>query len=140
MSDHKALLTASANLRRFMPTAEIDTLQDSLRGEEGEYFAGLILDTWAKIQAMPKTYDQDGKGDQAVAHLHYFMGSGDWWITERDAEPAQHQAFGLADLYGDGGELGYISIVELIRAGVELDLHWTPKTLAEIRAGKAVPA
>ncbi len=135
----QVLLEASMNLRRFMPTAEIDTLQDNIHGEEGEHFAQLILDTWAKIQAMPKTYEQDGKGEDAVTHLHYFMGSADWFITERDAEPVQHQAFGLADL-GYGPELGYISIVELIQNGVELDLHWTPKTLGEIRAGKAVPA
>ena len=128
------LLEASGNLRRFMPTDEIDTLLDNVRGEEGEYFVGLILGTWAHIQAMPKTYEQDGKGDQAVAHLHYFAPSADWYITEKDKEVTQHQAFGLADLYGDGGELGYISIVELIRNGVELDLHWTPKTLAEVRA------
>lgn len=45
---------------------------------------------------------------------------------------AQLQAFGLADL-GYGGELGYISIVELLECGAELDLHWTPQTLAEVK-------
>ncbi len=133
----EALLTAVSNLRRFMPTTEIDTLSDNIHGEEGEYFAQLILDTWKLIETMPKTYEQDDKGEEAVAHLHYFAGSADWFITERDAEPVQHQAFGLADL-GYGPELGYISIVELIQNGVELDLHWTPKTLGEIQAKQAV--
>ena len=55
----------------------------------------------------------------------------------RQMEQASIKAFGLADPFGDGGELGYISIMELRRAGVELDLYWTPKTLAEIRATRA---
>ena len=71
-----------------------------------------------------------------MVHLHYFTGSQDWYITERDTSEEQHQAFGLAD-FGDGGELGYISIAELIKHGVELDLYWKPRTLAEIRIQKA---
>jgi len=67
-----------------------------------------------------------------IAHLHYFTGSGDWYITERDTSTEQHQAFGLADL-GYGGELGYISIAELIANNVELDLHFTPQPLAQLR-------
>jgi len=35
--------------------------------------------------------------------------------------------------------MGYISIVELIRHGAELDLHWTAKPLAEVRAEKQPP-
>jgi hypothetical protein len=46
----------------------------------------------------------------------------------------QHQAFGLADLYGDGGELGYISIVELIESGIDFDLHFEPITMGELKA------
>ncbi len=85
------------------------------------------------LTTMPKTYEQDGLGDNAIAHLHYFKGSCDWYITEKDSEPdGQHQAYGLANL-GYGGEVGYISIVELIELDVELDLHFTPGTLAEIK-------
>lgn len=60
-----------------------------------------------------------------------------WYITERDMERAQFQAFGLAVLFGDGGELGYINIVELIRNGVELDMYFTPCTLEAIRKERA---
>ena len=87
----------------------------------------------AVIGGMPKTYDQDGMGDAAVAHLHYFRGAADWYITEKDMEgKGTEQAFGLADL-GYGGELGYISIDELISAGVELDFHFAPKTVGQIK-------
>jgi len=58
----------------------------------------------------------------------------DWYITEKDMGDEQIQAFGLADLGMGFPELGYISIEELVENGVELDLHWTPKTLAEVKS------
>ena len=131
------LQAAGTTLKHFISKRQALALADGLAGEESAYFEQLITETAQKIDAMPKTYEQDGLGEQAVAHLHYFSGGGDWYITEKDSDPdqsGQHQAFGLADPFSDGGELGYISIVELRQAGVELDLYWTPKPLAEIRA------
>jgi len=133
------LQAAGTTLKHFISKRQALALADGLAGEESAYFEQLITETAQKIDAMPKTYEQDGLGEQAVAHLHYFSGGGDWYITEKDSDPdqsGQHQAFGLADPFGDGGELGYISIVELRRAGVELDLYWTPKPLAEIRTSR----
>jgi hypothetical protein len=110
-----------------------------LMGEEWQFFADKMKELAGVIAAMPKTYDQDGMGDSAVAHLHYFRGAADWYITEKDMEgKGTQQAFGLADL-GYGGELGYISIEELISAGVELDFHFSPKTIGQIK-GKGEPA
>ena len=90
----------------------------------------------AAIRHMPKTYEQDGMGEKAMAHLHYFIGGCDWYITERDVgcdgDEAQHQAFGMASM-GYEPEMGYISIAELIENGVELDLYFTPRTIAECR-------
>lgn len=120
-------------LQKWMPSGEYRTILSNMRGEEGDSFSEIMAILAERIRTMPKTYDQDGLGDQAVVHLHYFVGGSDWWITEKDREAEQHQAFGLADLFGDGGELGYISIVEITQCGAELDLYWTPKTLAEIR-------
>ena len=110
-----------------------------LMGEEWQFFADKMKELAGVIAAMPKTYDQDGMGDSAVAHLHYFRGAADWYITEKDMEgKGTQQAFGLADL-GYGGELGYISIEELISAGVELDFHFSPKTIGQIKS-KGEPA
>ena len=131
--DLNALLAAMQQCRRFIGSQQIRVMQDACRSEEGEWFRAKFLELAALFDSMPKTYQQDGLGDQAIVHLHYFNPSADWYITERDSSAAQHQAFGLADLYGDGGELGYISILELIRAGVDFDLHWAPRTLAEVR-------
>lgn len=124
-------------LRRFIGPAQMAAILHGSRGEEADFFRAKISDIAAMIRSMPKTYDQDGKGDSAIVTLHYFKGGMDWYITEKDMEtpdqPGQHQAYGLANL-GYGGEMGYIDIVELIRAGVELDLYFKPCILGRIRA------
>ncbi|HEU0197008.1 MAG TPA: hypothetical protein VFQ88_07290 [Nevskiaceae bacterium] len=135
-------------LRRYMPEAERSVVTCALRGDEGLWFAQTLRGIRDLIAAMPYTYQTDGQGDAAVVHLHYFNGGGDWYITERDrgestesvADPfagEQLQAFGLACPFGDDGELGYISIQELIACGVELDLHWKPRSLGDVRKARA---
>lgn len=133
----KETTIALASLAQFIGPAQRRILaQNASRGEERDYFRSMICDLAAKVAAMPKTYETDGQGYRATAHLHYFAGGqANWYITEKDCDPdgeGQIQAFGLADLFGDGGELGYISIAEIIEAGGELDLYWTPKTLGAI--------
>ncbi len=93
------------------------------------------------ITTMPKTYETDGQGDKALVFLHYFSSGSDWWITERDCEEDQLQAFGLVCLNGDRemAELGYIDIEELGREGVELDLYWQVKPLSEVKRELGLP-
>lgn len=124
-------------LRRFIAPAQLRTMLDyAANGEEREWYRQRIESLHEAIMHAPRTYEQDGKGDAAVAHFHYFHAAdGDWYVTELDSEPVQHQAFGLADL-GEP-EMGYISIVELIRNGAELDLYWTPKTIGDVRKSLA---
>jgi len=108
----------------------------------------------SRIAKMPSAYETDGQAGAAIAHLRYFIpsagslggeqsrrgvsaGSGPaWYITERDKSAddgdGNAQAFGLADLFADGGELGYISIPELIENGAWLDFSFTPKPLSAI--------
>ena len=108
-------------------------------GDGAAFYTHRILDLANQIETMPKTYEQDGMGDKAIAHLHYFNGSSDWYITEKDMEGGVQQAYGYAILNGDDetAEVGFISIEELTRHGVELDLHFTPCTLAEIKAKRS---
>ncbi|MDD5350035.1 MAG: DUF2958 domain-containing protein [Chthoniobacteraceae bacterium] len=126
-------------LRPFIGVDQLACLRTLCRGEEGEYFRTKIGELAALVSSMPKTYEQEGLGDRAIIHLHYFVGGCNWYITEKDKGdndgPGQRQAFGLADL-GYGGELGYISISELLLAGVELDLYWKPITLAQLAQKK----
>lgn len=90
------------------------------------------------FRTMPKTYDQDTLSDKAIAYLHYRTvdNKNHWFITEKDVEPEQLQAFGLVSLaIGCGAKLGYVSLIEICGIhGVELDCDYKPQTLAEIRA------
>lgn len=123
----------------FLPGAQRLSLLEECRGEEKGFFMQKILDLGQLIQGMPETYGQDGKGDDAIAYLHYFNSGSDWYITEKDMNGGINQAFGYAILNGDhqSAECGYISIAELTNFGVELDFHFTPCTLATIKAQNA---
>lgn len=120
-------------LKTFLSRGQAMVIGDCLAGEEGEWFEQKMLDMAKLVENMPKVYEQDGKGDDAIVTLHYFIGNCDWWITERDTSAEQHQAFGYANI-GYGAEMGYISIAELIENRVELDLHFTPCTVRELKA------
>lgn len=136
MVDVQAAIPA---IRNFVSPQQLNVMGSGCRGEEREYFKAAILDLARTLETMPQTYEQDGKGDQAIAYLHYFKGGMDWFITERDSDPdgeGQVQTFGLADI-GQGAELGYISISELLANNVDLDLHFAPVTLAEIKARRS---
>ncbi|WP_131655428.1 hypothetical protein [Methylocucumis oryzae] len=127
-------------IKTFIGKSQLSVIKSALKGEEGQHFKDKLVEIANVIKTMPSSYETDGQGDNAVAYLHYFKGSMDWYITEKDkgapddkkeGVKPQSQAFGLADL-GYGGELGYISIPEITSSDVELDLYWTPKTLSEI--------
>ena len=123
-------------IENFICRSQLLILQSNTKGEEGEFFNSKIKELKNLFETMPKTYEQDGKGKDAIAYLHYFKNGCDWYITERDMEQEQLQAFGLACLNGDYPEIGYISIVELLSIGAELDLYWMPKTIREIEKEK----
>ena len=109
----------------------MQALWDGCRhSEEKAFFRQRVVDLAATIKTMPKTYDQDGLGMRAVAHLHYFTSAFDFFITEKDRSGGTKQAFGLACAHER--EIGYINIREIVEAGAELDLYWAPKALGEI--------
>ncbi len=123
----------------FVSVGQLRVIADACRGEEKTFFMGKLVDLAALLEAMPTTYGQDGLGDDAIVYLHYFAGGSDWYVTEKDIHGGIRQAFGYAVLNGmeDCAELGYISISELVRAGVELDLHFEPRKLGQIKAERA---
>ncbi len=116
---------------------QYEVITDAMLGEEGDAFIEIIDRVYATWEQMPKTYETADQGRETIAHLHFFVGSCDWWIVEKDADTdhaGQVQAFGIADLGMGYRELGYISIPELLANGAELDLHYRPKTIGEILA------
>lgn len=134
----KSLLDGS--LKNYIGSSQRSVLSSNLRGEEGRYFADMLIGLQAKIDAMPVLYCQEDLDDAAVVHLHYFLGGIiDAWVTEKhDDETDPHdpqdydRAFGYRKVNGEA-ELGYMSIKEMIECGVELDLYWEPKTLKEVK-------
>jgi hypothetical protein len=121
---------ALEELRQFIGKGQLAALRILFAGEERQYFFDKVCELRDLVANMPKTYEQEGKGDGAIIHLHYFIGNCNWYITERDSEEAQLQAFGLAEL-GYGPEYGYISVEELLENHVELDFYYRPRTVAE---------
>ena len=88
---------------------------------------------------LPPLYAQKALDEDAIVYVHFFnpCGVGDWWITEGSVKDDDFIMFGLCDL--GFPELGYVSLDELqgvrgpLGLGIERDLHWTPKTLREVR-------
>lgn len=128
----------------FMSVGQRSALLELLRGEEQAAFVEVLGRAEWLIRTAPLTYqtEKTATNDKRV-YLHYFLGSADYWVIERDVGDtadgdglgAQLQAFGYANLYGDGfanAELGYLSIAEFIEMGAELDLYWEPKTVGEL--------
>jgi len=136
--------TTRANLqilKDFMPAQQMAFMQRLTHGEEGEYFVGKFEEMANTVSNMPKTYETEGVAmDDKIIALHYFYANMDWYIIEKDMEEnePQYQAFGLADIgFGLSGG-GYIGIEEIINTrGIEIDLHWKPCTVAEMKAKRA---
>jgi len=121
----------ATKLENFVSNPQLRTMMMNCQGEEGQHFFDKLEEYADRVTNMHKSYEQDGKGKDAIVHLHYFRNGMDWFITEKDAYDEQLQAFGYADLGMGGGEFGYISIEELKANNIELDLFWTPKPLKD---------
>jgi hypothetical protein len=107
------------------------------------------------LEAIPALYATENTAEaDKVVHLHYFVGTCDWWVVELDSAERPQLAFGYACL-GDPAmaEWGYIDLHELagifrapslgepVPGGaprmvppiiVERDLGWTPRPAGEV--------
>jgi hypothetical protein len=133
--------TALVKLHGFIGAEQFAALNTAMDGEEWQFFADKAVELCHLIETMPKTGEQGTTGGEAMIYLHYFAGGlANFYIMEKDIgnvddepEQFQSQAFGLADLFGDGGEFGYISIPEILANGGELDLYFDPCTITKLR-------
>ncbi len=129
----------------FIPSSQLRCIEELLSTNEGAFFQNKLAEIESVINTMPAIYGQDGLGDDAIAHLHYFSGGCDWYITEKDVDDPfgdspsiteQHQAHGFAKFASESqnSEIGYISIEQLLsQRTVELDLHWNPVTIGSLK-------
>ena len=130
-------------IERIMPYSQLQSLKEA----EKEIASGrreeplFIDDLNEAYKLVPKIYQQDGKGKNAVVYFHYFIGGSDWYITELDKKT--NEAFGYAILNGDTemSEFGYININEFTENNkafifLNIDQFFKPKTLNQIFQSK----
>ena len=141
----KELLNGASWFANFMGYSQRLALLEALRSEEGEGIADMVLRVAEQIKATPKTYGTEGQAEhERKVCLHYFRGGVDAYILERDvgdyadgeATGPQHQAYGKITVIGggwEGAEWGYISIADLLKHGVELDLHFDPTPVGDMK-------
>lgn len=89
------------------------------------------------IAKLPK-FRSAGKDPLVVVKFFYPAGAATWYITEGEKEEdGDWMLYGLCDLYGNGGELGYVMLSELENTVVrglhiERDLYWKPVPLSQV--------
>ena len=96
----------------------------------------MMMLTKANRKALPALYEQEEKGDEAIAHGKFLTpwSNWTWYATEFDGEDT---FFGL--VVGHFTEFGYFSLSELqelrgpMGLKVERDRHFEPRSIGEIR-------
>ncbi|WP_151708846.1 hypothetical protein [Acinetobacter brisouii] len=136
--------------RIFGETRLTSVLADDAATSDTAYhrYVSRIAEVCSRIEAMPKVYGTEHiSADDKIAVLRYYVPdptrSMESYIIERDFlkgeqkgdNLGQIQAWGFND-FGQGMEMGYINIRELLEYGFSLDLDFEPKTMREIRDEK----
>lgn len=87
------------------------------------------------VKGIPNLYGQDGKGDDAIVYLKFFLHGFTWFLTELDLETGE--AFGYVHNAQGDSELGYFSMTELANThhicSVERDKFFKKRTLGEVK-------
>ena len=132
--EEKTFLQNIKVIKNFVSPAQLQGLGDLYRSPEKSAALEIAGRLAGIINKMPETYGTEDIATQLkTLQLHYFNSSSDWYIIEKDKgsegdeeKGLQHQAFGYAILNQDeiNAEWGYISIVELLKFGVELDFYF----------------
>lgn len=84
---------------------------------------------------LPPLYSQDGKGEDAIAHVKFFTPWTEWTWYASEYDPEDRLFFGV--VVGHERELGNFSLAELEAvegpAGlrIERDLLWNPRPLKD---------
>lgn len=85
-----------------------------------------------RIEKMPMMYKED-MDEPLFAYLHYFQDEKHWYILEKDAHGVMADCFGYrVDPEMNIYEFCYVSITELVRNGVKIDLDFTPCRVSEL--------
>lgn len=89
---------------------------------------------------LPALYEQDGKGDEAIAYVKFFTSWSNWTWYATEFDPETGTFFGLVQGFEE--ELGHFSLEELkaVRGKwglkIERDRHFKPTKLGKLRKKK----
>lgn len=128
-----------AACREFVPHSQMRFCIGHLNGEEGQHFIDVLTklaDIW---KGAATTRQTNGMGESAVAFMHFFGGSFDLYLTEKDVEAEQLQAYGYVRIgRNEGFEAGYVDLTEIqAEPIINVDFDFMPETIATLRkAGK----
>jgi hypothetical protein len=128
------------NLENFICKKQLDLINDIIKHSlDGGHFKNVLESLKTKIKNMPEVYDTWVLGDRARAILHYYNKNNHWYITEKDpgskddpVSGVQSQAYGFI-VSENSFDWAWISIERLIKDGIELDLHFIPETISDIK-------
>lgn len=128
----------------WMPLAQRQVIAMTIKdSDERDWFIERLTALRTRIEQMPQTYQTKESEEEYKAYLKYFGGPVTAYICEKDRgeysysvwtpETVQVQAFGQTEILPNYPEMGYIYLPEILDAGIELDLHFEPKLMSEIK-------
>ena len=123
-------------LATYMGRPQCVVLQSLMDGsEESGFFKEIAAHLRRSVEAMPTAGGQRLDEEAPMVYLHYFLGASDVWVLEKAEGGGVEQVFAFSLLNGDHqmAELGYVDLSELLLVGFELDFHFEPKPLSEVR-------
>jgi len=94
-------------------------------------FQWVLQDLLEAVKDLPSRAPD--KGGDTMVYLHYFYGSADWYIQEKDGDIL----YGFANIGDDqNAEFGTVYLKDLVEHGsIELDFHFTPTEMNKIVVG-----
>jgi len=111
----------------------------------------MSLLTKTLMKTLPGRREQDGLGDEAIAHAKFFTPDAQWTWYVLEAEVVPDDVAGGYDVeffgfvVGQFAELGYFTLSQLqsVRGGlgleVERDRWFRPKRLSEVKTELGIP-
>ncbi len=123
-------------LATYMGHPQWVVLQSLMDGsEESGFFKEIAAHLRRSVEAMPAAGGQRLDEEAPMVYLHYFLGASDVWVLEKAEGGGVEQVFAFSLLNGDHqmAELGSVDLSELLPVGFELDFHFEPKPLSEVR-------
>lgn len=116
-------------LEKFIPTFEMEVLRESLRGEEGKYFA-MLTKLKRQIYAVPRLGETENIDPENIRiWMHYFYGATDIWVYELDIKTLESTAFVCLNGDTENAECGPVFLPEYIGINImQIDLYWDTET------------